>query len=202
MLDFGPKKWMKKKVHHYRLEAMFFFSKGDRKQWEGLILKKDHEKLGKEEKLFWVEDGIQFFSPRGEEKFERFVTKIAKNLGEKVFFDGDAEEFYQISKLANFYTFEKVAGDYGEVSYGLKEAEHQRILRTWSFSKKDLKESFALLLEELKLFGSWEQGAFILCDFLGVPWKVAEFEEGNKYFTVTINVQTLFAIDLEKKLLE
>ncbi|MCH9811275.1 hypothetical protein K0U07_00765 [bacterium] len=202
MFEFGAKKWMKKKVHHYRLEAMFFFSMADRKKWEGLASKEDHQVIGKKKDLFWVEDGVQFFSGKGEAKFQDFVDQIAKNFGEKVFFDGDIEDFQEISSSSDFYLVEKVAGNFGEISYGLKELEQHRVFSAWSFTKKDLKKSFTLLMEDLKLLGSWNGEEFLSYDFLGIPWCVAEFEGSGKYFSITINLQCLFALDLEKKLVE
>ena len=202
MLDFGPKKWMKRKVHHYRLDAMIFFHKSDRKKWESLALKKDHRKIGEEEALFFVEDGLQFFTGKGEAAVENFIDVVAKGFGEKVFFDGDAGEFFELTGVADFYAVDEVSGDYGEICYGLKEAEQQRVLSAWTFSQKDVKKTFDSLMEELSFSGAWGEGEFFLHDFLGVPWKIAEMEERNKYFTITINLQCLFAIHIEKKLVE
>ena len=193
MFDLGEKKWMKRKVHHYRLEIFSFYSKEDRSSWDAL-------KPFPQGKLFWVDDGLKSFSAAGEEEFEKFSSSLTAFFGEKVYFDGEVEAFYKVSGVKDFFMHEEIPGKYDGISYGLKETETVRGAVAWSFSGKDLNEKMTESLRSTGLEGEIdEQGKIIVYDYKGIPWVISELLGESYYFSLEINLQCLFALSLEKK---
>ncbi|MCH9616867.1 MAG: hypothetical protein SP4CHLAM5_01420 [Chlamydiia bacterium] len=200
MYDLGEKKVMKRKVHHYRLDVFTFFSKADRSAWESLDWSRDHLELGSKEKLFWVEDGLKSFSKKGECEFEKLISNAANFFGDKVYFDGEVEDFYSLSKCKEFFACEETEGNYDGICYGLKETELSRSITAWSFSSKKLNEKLVEFVTSLGLSGFYDdQNRYHIYDYRGVPWVIAELIDNSKYLTLEINLQCLFALQLEKK---
>jgi hypothetical protein len=200
MYDLGEKKVMKRKVHHYRLDIFTFFSKSDRNKWETLDWSRDHLELGSKDKLFWVEDGLKSFSEKGELEFEKLLSNAAKFFGSKVYFDGEVEDFYALSKCKEFFMSEEVAGNYDGICYGLKETEALRSITAWSFSSKKLSERLEDFVASLGLVGFYdEKNRFHIYDYKGTPWVISELIDNSKYLTLEVNLQCLFALQLEKK---
>lgn len=199
MYDLGEKKVMKRKVHHYRLDVFTFFSKSDRKKWETLDWSQDHLETGSKNKLFWVEDGLKSFSQKGESEFQKLIASAAAFFGDKVHFDGEAEDFAVTSGSKDFFMCEEFPGQYEGICYGLKETELTRGIIAWSFSRKNLKEKLKEFVKSLGLEGDYDgKDRFLVYDYKGISWVVSELIDNSKYLTLEINLQCLFALQLEK----
>ncbi|MCH9621063.1 MAG: hypothetical protein S4CHLAM20_04780 [Chlamydiia bacterium] len=196
--DHGEKKWSKKKVHHYCLEGFCFYSSMDRKKQEETD-QVDHVTIGKEEKLFWINEEGVFFSKLGEEKIEKLIDQAKGFFGGKVFFEGDEEVFSEVSGEKDFFRLDLIESDDLSELYGLKGAIVQRAIICFSFSNKDLNKQLEKFCDHLNLKSEMNEfDEFIVIDFKGIPWVIAEFEDVNDYLILEINLTRIFALSLEK----
>ncbi len=200
MYDLGEKKWMKRSVHHFRLEGFVYYSKEDRLMFEKLEKdgRQDHLEIGKKEGLFWVEDGLVSFSGKGEKEFQKLIIKAESFFGERVYFEGDVDDFRKVSGEKDFFVIERAEGQFDGICYGLKEAEMIRVLTAFSFSNKNLKNQLENFLNTLHLSGHFdESNRCLVHDFKGIPWIIAEIGEENNCSFVEINLQCLYALQVE-----
>lgn len=200
MFDLGEKKWMKKRVHHFRMEGFVFHSKEDRAAFEKLEGdgKQDHLSIGQKEGLFWVEDGLVSFSAKGEKEFQKLIIKAENFFGGRVYFETDAEDFSKITGEKDFFVMERAEGQFDGICYGLKETEVTRVLTAFTFSGKNLKNQLENFLNELGVSFQFDQNdRCVVVDFKGIPWVIAEIGEENNYKFIEINLQGLYALQVE-----
>ena len=202
LFDLGEKKWMKKKIHHYRLEGFIYFTEADYQNSEKSINKieeRDHRIQGKKNSLFSVNDGEIAFMPKGEADIEELIGKASEYFGGKIFFTGEVEDFYKKTEIKKFHIYEELEGNYTGIDYGLKSTNYNRSLMCYDFSNSDLKKAVQEFTKNLGLFGEFDSsGQFIITDYKGIEWKCAELFLGKKYLSIEINLLSYFALILEK----
>jgi len=195
LMDKGEGKILGKKIHHYILEGFVFLSQDGKR----CSMEQFHQKIGEEKGWFWIKEGSVAFSSKGEKEFDLLFSSCSDYFGEKIFLNMSPERFSVLSGFKDFYCHEISDGSFNGIEYGLKEGLFARMVCAFSFSGKDLLKKCIDFLKNLGLKGEMDKNSRVfVTDYKGIPWMVGEGEYSNGEFSLQMNLQTIYALLLEK----